>query len=473
MRTAIYTRLSQDRAGLSENVAIQLEECLSHLEEHGWEAVGRFSDNDVSASAYSTKPRPGYDALLASIEAGEVEAVLITEMSRLYRRLEELLGLFQLAKSTPLRQVVTTDGITYDLSTPEGIHNAVAAVNNAILESAKLSQRLIRKKRAKAMNGASNGGPRPFGFERDGVTIRESEADALRYAARRILEGASIRQVCRELYAMGFAGRSGKPLAPSRLRYQLESARVIGFREHQGKLYNAVWPAIIAPEDQVQLTLIFAQERRIKAAAKRPRSYLLTGLAECGKCGASMMGATNHGTRGYQCRGRDSNVMAPVHLKRMAEPLDLLVTEAALYRLDSMDLGRLYEAQGQPDIRALLDDRNARKLKLDDLVADYASGLLDRQQLAQAKAIVERAIEETEAKLARLQTNRVLAAIPVGQTLSEAWADHEDDQDWRRAILSLVIDRIIVQPVKRRPSKRWRGYYFDPSPDAVTIVWKV
>jgi site-specific DNA recombinase len=474
VRTAIYARISQDVSGLSENVAIQLEECLSHLNEQGWEAVGRFSDNDVSASAYSTKPRPGYDALIASIEAGEVEAVLITEMSRLYRRLEELLGLFQLAKTTPLRRVVTTDGISYDLSTPEGIHNAVAAVNNAILESAKLSQRLIRKKSAKAKLGAFGGGPRPFGFEKDGVTIREREAEALRYAASRVLEGASMRQVARELREQGIMSRNGTHISPSNLRRQLESPRIVGLRKHQGKLYPAQWPAIIDQETQDRLKLIFSSEERFRSWEKKGgRTHLLTGLLECGKCGGLLMGGKNNGKRGYQCRGPDVNIMAPVHLRRAAEPLELLVTEAARYRLDSMDLGRLYKDDGQPRIRALLDDYNARKLKLDDLVADYASGLLNREQLAQAKAIVERAIEDVKARIDKLQRNRVLAAVPVGRTLSEAWAEHADDQDWQRAMLGLVIEKVIVKPVGHGAVPKWRGFQFDPSPRAIEIVWEV
>jgi len=94
MRTAIYARLSEDEAGEGENVEIQKAECADHAAEKDapWEVVGMFEDNDISASRYSTKPRPGYLALLASIRAGAVEAVLVTEMPRLYRRLEELLG---------------------------------------------------------------------------------------------------------------------------------------------------------------------------------------------------------------------------------------------------------------------------------------------------------------------------------------------------------------------------------------------
>jgi site-specific DNA recombinase len=65
-----------------------------------------------------------------------------------------------LAETTPLRGIWTTDGIGYDLSTPEGIHAAIAAVNNAMLESAKISKRTKRKQKARALKGKHHGGVR-------------------------------------------------------------------------------------------------------------------------------------------------------------------------------------------------------------------------------------------------------------------------------------------------------------------------
>jgi site-specific DNA recombinase len=158
---AIYARLSKDRSGLSENVHIQLREGRAFVDESGGRVAVEFEDNDISASDYSTKSREDYDRLLAAIERGEVEVIVVTEMTRLYRRLEELLELIKMAERTRLRGIWTTDGTGYDLSTPEGIHAAIAAVNNARLESAKISKRLKRKKAARAQEGRFNGGGRP------------------------------------------------------------------------------------------------------------------------------------------------------------------------------------------------------------------------------------------------------------------------------------------------------------------------
>jgi site-specific DNA recombinase len=91
MKAAIYARLSKDLSGISENVDIQIRVTTAHARSMGYRIAGIFSDNDTGASKYSRKPRPGYQTLLAAIETNQVEAVLVTEMSRLYRKVEELL----------------------------------------------------------------------------------------------------------------------------------------------------------------------------------------------------------------------------------------------------------------------------------------------------------------------------------------------------------------------------------------------
>ena len=121
----------------------------------------------------------------------------------------------------------------------------------------------------------------------------------------------------------------------------------------------------------------------------------------------------------------------------------------------------------------LIETYTAQKAKLDDLIADYASGLLNRQQLAQAKAIVEDALEATRAKIDRLQNRRVLTSMPVGQNIHEAWA--AGDLEWRRNLISLLVEKVVLRS-GRAGANRWRDettgkvWQFDPS--KVEIVWK-
>jgi site-specific DNA recombinase len=210
VRVAIYARLSRDNSGISENVDIRVIECRGHAEAQGWKVVGVFSDNDISASKYSTKLRPGYNTMITALENDGIEAVLVTEMTRLYRRLDELLELMRLAERTNLRHIITIDETGYDLSTGQGIQNAVSAVNNAVLESRKISDRVSRKFRARAKSGLAHGGSRPYGYETGGMVIKEDEAQVIRQVAARIIQGTPITAIVKDLNAQGIPSASGK-----------------------------------------------------------------------------------------------------------------------------------------------------------------------------------------------------------------------------------------------------------------------
>lgn len=54
----------------------------------GWAVAQCFEDND--SSAYSGKPRPAYDRMLAAVEAGAVDAIVTWHNDRLHRSPKEL-----------------------------------------------------------------------------------------------------------------------------------------------------------------------------------------------------------------------------------------------------------------------------------------------------------------------------------------------------------------------------------------------
>src|SRR3954451_13893386 len=157
-KVAIYCRLSKDRAGLSENTGIQLRECLEYAADEGWDVVAQFEENDISASKFSRKPRPLYEALVQMVATNQVDIILSTEGERLLRQPKELDRLLDLAEHSSLSRIVHTNGEDYDLSTANGIYNARQDVARAERESRKISERQKRKKRAQAREGKPGGG---------------------------------------------------------------------------------------------------------------------------------------------------------------------------------------------------------------------------------------------------------------------------------------------------------------------------
>jgi site-specific DNA recombinase len=467
---AIYTRLSRDRSGFSDSTAIQEQEAREYVSVQGWQLVGVYTDNDVSASRFTTKPRPGYDALRAAIERGWVEVVLCTEMTRLYRRLEELLDLIRLAERSNLKRIETTDGSGYYLHTGEGVHAAVASVNNAVLESRKISDRLKRKHRARAQAGLTNGGSRRYGYEIDGMTIRESEAAIIRECVERSINGEVMWRIVQDLNERGVPTAYGKEWRTENLQRLLLSKRIIGIRQHNGAEYQAQWPAILTVEDQEKVRLAWKARKQRPGRPRGARTYLLTGVAFCGVCEASMRGNGRPTERGYQRRYRCAHIDSTSkqvgcgHTYRGAEPLEEFVTEAVLYAFDTPEVvAALADQDHAAEVEHLSREIEFGRRKLDELVDDYASGLLNREQLARAKDRVESQIEKCQGELNKLQPASVLPRQP----LRDVWDTL--GIDIKLAIIRLVVDRVRVFP--GQSGAKWRQWRFDTS--KVEIDWKV
>lgn len=497
----LYARLSKDRTGESENVTIQLAEGRDFVEDNGGSVSFEFKDNDISASKYSKEPRPDYDRLVAAVERGEVEIIVGTEMPRLYRRLEELLSLIKLAETTRLRGIWTTDGIGYDLSTPEGIHAAIAAVNNAMLESARISKRTKRKQKNRAKAGKHHGGNRPYCYEgpikdqygsiinRDRVNtaLIDQEAAIFKSNVDRLINGERAMWVVRDLNTRGIPSAAGGKWTVGNFQRLMVKKRYIifddndpekrGICEYNGQEYRAEWQGLITREEHDLMMARFKQNSQPWAhGSVIGRSYLLTGFIYCGNCGAPAMGGgrftrQNMFQRRYGCR-RHTNSGESINcgkIFRGADPVEALVTEALFERLDSPQVQRalitLEDDNGQVD--ELLQKLSHVQQHRQQLVLEYGRGEHKKADYTVMLAAADDTIHDLQVNLNKLRSKRAASSLPPHDTVREIWDDLSLDQ--KRSIIDLVIERVILHPC--HPVRRtWRQWRFHP--ESVEIVWR-
>jgi site-specific DNA recombinase len=461
--------------------AAQIAECSVWADEHGFEVRGTFQDN-LTASRFSTKDRPEFLRMMNLIRDGQAEAVLVTEQSRLDRQLWNILELIELARVTPFKMIVKVrDDEMLDLSTESGINRVIDQANRDRHESELISQRVRARKKVHAQAGRFDGGPRPFGYEQDGLTVRESEAAIIRECAAKILAGASMNSLNRDLNSRGIPTALGGRWQRSSLQVIFRNKRIIGVRVHDGIEYPAQWPAIISRADWEKIQLIF--DARKTRQTNTGRSYLLTGLVVCGGCGASMVGSghTVNGTlhRRYYCVPEDSSGLARGcgKVSRMADPLEALVSNAVLYRFDSEGLATAFgQATQDDDMQAALAEYQETKTSLGNLLADYyvERNKYAKDEMAKLKAELEARIEQITRKMERLDSSNILASVPFGRTVRELWGSA--DLTLKQSLIGLLIEKIVVLP-GRPGSKKWRDevtgreWSFDHT--KIQLHWKV
>lgn len=471
MRVAIYCRISKDREGAGLGVKTQEKDCRDLAASLGGTIVAVHTDNDLSA--YSGKPRPGYAALLASIAAGEVDAVLTWHTDRLHRSPAELEDYITACETNGVRTVTVKAG-TLDLSSPSGLVMARTLGAFARYEVDHARERMQRAKRRVAESGGWKGGRRPFGYESDGVTVRESEAEPIRQAADAILAGESLRSIARRWHADGVLTPFGNPWDPANVRRVLLRPRYAGLMEHQGEVIgDAAWPAIIDREKWEAIGRLLADPARRKSPASNAVAYLGSNLYRCAGCGGTVRSArSRQGLPQYRCRtDADLGTKKPgEHVSRKAEEVDRFVSEVVVERLRRADLTEmLREHVGEVDVAGL----ESRAIELEErkgqLAAMFGEGAIDAAQLTAGSKTIAAELDRVREQITAAYSGSVLEGIASAPDPGAAWLDATLERQ------RLVLDALLT--VTLRPSPRGRPPGWTPGssyfrPESVQIDWK-
>ncbi len=462
VRAGIYARISDDREQTQAGVGRQIEDCEARARDLTWQIVDRYVDNDISA--YRDRIRPEYKRLLADIAAGRINAVIVYHEDRLHRQPRELEEFFDVCDRAGVSALASCTG-ELDLSTDDG--RLVARIKGAVARKSSddMSRRIARKHLEMARAGKpGGGGARPFGFEADRITLRGDEADVIREMADRLLAGETLRGLCVDLNERGIRTSTGGEWTPFPLKRLLASARISGQREHRGEIVaDAVWPAIIPPEQTTRIRALLADPSR--RAARPARRYLLRGLLRCGQCAAQAILVSrprDNGDRAYVC-ATGPRYVGCGRTYALAEPLELFVTEAAFAALDSAALAAALH-QRKPaatdEWQQRADNATAR---LDELAAAYAEQQITMREWLAARDPLQRQLEHARRRVAADQGGGAISEyVGRSEVVREAWKGWTLDR--RQALLSSLIVHVLVGPGRR-------GYNrFDPS--RFTIVWR-
>lgn len=462
LRAVIYCRISKDRGGEGLGVDRQREDCLALAKRLGWEVVGVYVDNDISA--YSGKPRPEYRAMLSVVRSGAADAILAWHPDRLYRRLIDLEEIVRIAENHHL-QIATVAAGDVNLSTSAGRTNAriIAAVAQGEVENTKT--RIQSQKDKAAKSGRYRGGPRPYGFDKDGVTVREEEAAMIRRATKEVLAGRPLSAVARDLTAEGYKTATGRPWVYNNLRDMLIRPRNAGLissgRPERGKyeiVGPAEWPAIISEDEWRALVLLFRDSDRRAHTSTTPR-WLGSQTYLCGVCGSVMRptskvehedGCDHHGKiRKCECRRRYYYRCAERnHLSIHGVKTDEFVrgVMVALLR-DPRVIAGLCDDGDDATLAVDREQRRILSLRLDAFESDYDAGLITGAQLKKATDTVTRRIEAIDARMtAELQRS---VSSPVLRAPDPGSAFREAPVDVQRALLRQVLRVEIVPAAKR------------------------
>jgi DNA invertase Pin-like site-specific DNA recombinase len=356
VKAALYARFSTDKQSDS-SIADQFRVCERLAATHDFVVVNRFSDAAISGG---TVQRPGYQAMLEAARRRDFDVILAEDCSRLWRLLAEQAP--RLAELADLGIHV----VTYDLDTRQESAAILGAVNGAMAEAYRreIARRTRRGLEGRARQKKPTGG-KTYGFVGDEVD--PAQAAIVVEIFERYAAGEAQRSIATDLNRRGIPSpgatwnrrerSSDGKWRVSAIHAMMRNERYIGqvvwnrcrwirsaadsSKRKRVENPRSEWivregPAIV---DEVLWRRVQGRANTGFASTKARPKYLLSGLLECGVCGAKMTITGGRGQR-YICGNRHTGVGCENDLgvaRDLAEELILEPVTAKLLAPDAVE----------------------------------------------------------------------------------------------------------------------------------------
>jgi len=270
VRCAIYTRKSTED-GLEQeynSLDAQYDACTAYAlsqRHEGWTVIkDRYDDGGFSGG---TLERPGLKRLLADIEAGKVDIILLYKIDRLTRSLSDFAKIVEVLDRKGASFVSITQ--SFNTTSSMGRLTLNMLLSFAQFEREVTGERIRDKIYASKRKGIWMGGPVPLGydvFDRK-LVVNQAEAEQVRQIMQLYLKVGSVPELVDVLAKNGShtkiqqrkdgGTRGGCHFKRGNLYHLLSNRIYRGMTVHKGEAFEGEHEAIVAKElwDQVQVKL--------------------------------------------------------------------------------------------------------------------------------------------------------------------------------------------------------------------------
>ena len=320
IRCAVYTRKSTEE-GLEQDfnsLHAQREACEAYIasqRHEGWVLMPQaYDDGGISGGHME---RPGVQQLLADVDAGLVDQIVVYKVDRLTRSLTDFSKLVERLDAAGVSFVSVTQ--SFNTATSMGRLTLNMLLSFAQFEREVTAERIRDKFAASKAKGLWMGGPIPFGYDKNGrsLKIREDQAKTVRHLFGLYASGMTIvglAQHCadnniltRKTTLSDGSERGGIPMTRGTLNQMLKNPIYRGKIRHKHQVFDGQHHAIVdeAVWDKVQLRLKAPSEQQKRGHKSRDGQALLGKLFDAGGVAFKTDHARKAGRRYnyYYCAG--------------------------------------------------------------------------------------------------------------------------------------------------------------------------
>ena len=251
--------------------------------------------------------RPGVQQLIAEIEAGRVDVVVVYKIDRITRHIGDFYQWWQFLERRKVHFVSATQ--SFDTSTPIGMLMLNMLLSFGQFERELTAERVSHKIAERAKKGKWNGGWVPLGYRHDKesktLSVDPEEAKQIKRIFKLAAELGSPTEVAKTLNKEGLRSKErsinstnggkkivgGKRFIGDRVKRIVNNPIYKGVIAHDGKEYPGEHPSIVSAQLWKQANESLkpkARRDRMNAGGSNKHEQVLKGLLRCGECGNSL-----------------------------------------------------------------------------------------------------------------------------------------------------------------------------------------
>ena len=292
LRCAVYTRKSSEE-GLDQSfnsLDAQREACEAYIKSQaheGWVLVPkRYDDGGISGG---TMDRPGLQALLADVDAGKVQIIVVYKVDRLTRSLADFAKIVEVLDAKGASFVSVTQ--QFNTTSSMGRLTLNVLLSFAQFEREVTGERIRDKVAASKKKGMWMGGFPPLGYDilNRKLAVNAEEAKVLNGIFQQFLTLGSVRALVHELRQRRIVSkrwktrkgqvRGGQPFSRGALYYLLRNRIYLGEIAHKRQVHQGEHRAILDRGVWDRAQALLDRNKRVDSNTPRSRTgYLLAGL---------------------------------------------------------------------------------------------------------------------------------------------------------------------------------------------------
>lgn len=290
-KAVIYARYSSD-IQTEQSIEGQLRVCREYAQNNDILIVDTYIDRAMTGT---NDNRAAFQKMLKDSSRKEWQFVLVYKLDRFSQNKFESVIHKKTLKDNGVAILSAMENLT---DSPEGrmMETILEGFNQYFSE--ELTQKVNRGLKESWRKGKATGGQDLFGYDvvDKKYVVNEYESKIVEDTFLMYSQGYKAVAIAEKFKECGYRRKNGKPIDNKYLYFILHNKRYTGVIEHQGELYDNIYPRIISDDLWEKVNSINEENKIAPSRKKEIFDYILSGKLVCGDCKHKMGGesGTSH-----------------------------------------------------------------------------------------------------------------------------------------------------------------------------------